>query len=81
MMEQLSEKRIAGLDEEDGNAAPNITDKNPRKSRKHDAYADEAMTAFVWHEGEIYQLDDATNRRLLRRIDMNLMPVRIAHKL
>lgn len=42
---------------------------------KHSHDADEAMKAFYGHEGEVIQIDDATNRRLLRRIDWNLMPV------
>lgn len=37
--------------------------------------ADEAMKAFAGLEGEAVVLDEATNKRLLRKIDMNLMPV------
>lgn len=42
---------------------------------KHSYDADEAMKAFAGREGEIVQLDEATNRRLLRRIDWNMMPL------
>ena len=43
---------------------------------KHSHDADEAMKAFMSHEGPVLELDEATNRRLLRKIDWNLMPVR-----
>lgn len=42
---------------------------------KHKIDADEAMKAFEGHEGEVLVLDDATNKRLLRSIDMHLMPL------
>jgi ACS family allantoate permease-like MFS transporter len=45
------------------------------KVLKHAHDADEAMKAFVGHEGEVIRLAEATNKRLLRKIDMNLMPV------
>lgn len=48
---------------------------------KHSHDADEAMKAFLGHEGEVIQIDEATNRRLLRRIDWNLMPVSILQPL
>ena len=51
----------------------------PEKILKHSHDADEAMKAFAGHEGEIIQMDDETNRRLLRKIDFNLMPVREAY--
>ena len=37
--------------------------------------ADEAMGAFADYEGVGEVMDEATSRRLLRKIDMNLMPV------
>ena len=52
---------------EDG-AAP------PGQVLKHSHDADEAMKAFA--DGEIEVLDEATNRRLLRKIDLHIMPVR-----
>jgi hypothetical protein len=36
---------------------------------------DEAMKAFTILKGEGLQLDEVTNKRLLRKIDMILMPV------
>jgi len=42
----------------------------------HSHDADEAMKAFMSHEGQVLELDEATNKRILRRIDWNLMPVR-----
>lgn len=47
----------------------------PAHVAKHTHDADEAMKAFAGHEGEILELDEATNKRLLRRIDIRLMPV------
>ena len=46
---------------------------------KHANDADEAMRAFAGHEGEVLVLDEATNKRLLRKIDWNLMPVSTIH--
>ena len=47
----------------------------PEKVLKHSHDADMAMKAFVGFEGETLVLDEATNRRLLRKIDLNVMPV------
>lgn len=41
----------------------------------HKIDADEALQAFAGHEGEYVEIDEATNRRLLRKIDLNIMPV------
>ena len=41
---------------------------------QHSHDADEAMKAFVSNEGPI-EIDAATNRRILRRIDLNLIPL------
>ena len=51
---------------EDGSAPP-------KQVLKHSHDADEAMKAFS--EGEVEILDEETNRRLLRKIDLNIMPV------
>lgn len=42
---------------------------------KHSQDADEAMKVFQSHQGQVLEIDEATNKRLLRRIDWNLMPV------
>lgn len=47
----------------------------PEKVLQHSHDADEAMKAFVGHEGEVIHIDAATNKRLLRKIDFNLIPV------
>lgn len=49
----------------------------PENILKHSHDADEAMKAFASHEGQLLTIDEATNKRLLRRIDWNLMPVSI----
>lgn len=59
-----------------------INDKDvapPAQILKHANDADEAMKAFEGHGGELLVLDEATNRRLLRKIDMNILPVCVAH--
>ena len=38
-------------------------------------HADEALGAFAGYEGAVEVMDEATSRRLLRKIDMRLMPV------
>jgi MFS transporter, ACS family, allantoate permease len=42
---------------------------------KHAIDADEAMKAFAGREGEVIHIDEATNKRLLKIIDWNLMPL------
>lgn len=41
---------------------------------KHGLDADEAMKAFIGYETRNLVLDEATNKRLLRKIDLNIMP-------
>lgn len=43
---------------------------------KHSHDADTAMKAFEGYEGQVIEMTEETNRRLLRKIDMHLMPVR-----
>jgi len=47
----------------------------PEEVLKHSNDADEAMKAFEGHDGEVLVVDQATNKRLLRKIDLNIMPV------
>lgn len=61
----------AGQHHEDGQIIP-------EKLYKHPGDVDEAMKAYGGgHEGGVIVLDEATNKRLLRKIDLNIMPVRI----
>ena len=46
------------------------------KILQHSHDADAALAAFASHQGQLIEIDPATNRRLLRIIDMHLMPVR-----
>ena len=69
------EKRAHSSDEKHDVVADEkaIPQKVLKHSRQHDA--DEAMKAFG--EGvERIEIDEATNSRLRRKIDMNLLPVR-----
>lgn len=42
---------------------------------KHSQDADEAMKALQTEDGEVLILDEATNRRLLRKIDSTILPI------
>ncbi len=59
------EKQVSAIDD----GAP------PSKVLKHSHDADEAMKAFEGHEGQMLVLDEVTNKRLLRMIDLNIMPL------
>jgi hypothetical protein len=48
---------------------------NPETILKHAVDGDEALKAFANYQGSVIHIDEATNKRLLRKIDMNLMPV------
>lgn len=43
--------------------------------KKHAQDADEAMKAFDEMQGEAIELDEGTNKRLLRIIDWHMMPI------
>lgn len=51
----------------------------PKNVIKHANDADEAMKAFAGYEGEVIVLDEATSKKLLKRIDLHLMPVSDIH--
>ena len=42
---------------------------------QHSQDADEALKAFSGIEGEVIEIDEATNKRLLRIIDRHMMPL------
>ena len=75
---EIADEKLASLPEkdpislEDGSAPPS-------RMRKHATDADEAMKAF--EEGETEVIDEATNKRLLRTIDLNIMPVGKPHQI
>lgn len=52
----------------------------PAQVLNHANDADEAMKAFEGHDGELLVLDEATNKRLLRKIDLNILPVSVVHR-
>ena len=47
----------------------------PSNGFKHEIDADEALKAIRGDEYDDVELDEATNKRVLRKIDRNLMPV------
>jgi MFS transporter, ACS family, allantoate permease len=76
------------MDEKEVVAPPNedqvVVEPNPKEADekaipaailKHGLDADEALKAFIGHEGEQIVLNEETNRRLLRKIDRNIMPL------
>ncbi|KAL9616126.1 MAG: hypothetical protein Q9160_008970 [Pyrenula sp. 1 TL-2023] len=69
---ELDEKQVPSpIDVEKDRQYSNVDD----AIVKHSYDADEAMKAFAGREGEVVHIDEATNRRLLRRIDWNMMPL------
>ena len=62
-------EKEAGLGQEDEK-------RNPSEAiLRHGLDADEALKAFIGLEGEQLVLDEDTNRKLLRKIDWNIIPV------
>lgn len=45
------------------------------KILKHSHDADAALKAFEGYEGQVLEISEETNKRLLRKIDRHLMPV------
>jgi ACS family allantoate permease-like MFS transporter len=77
----MSEKR-SSVDEEKHSGIPGISEDAirsgsvvPEQILAHSHDADEALKAFASHQGEVLHIDEATNKRLLRRIDLHLMPL------
>jgi ACS family allantoate permease-like MFS transporter len=54
---------------------PELVKHIDEKILKHSHDADAAMKAFEGYEGQTLELSEETNRRLLRKIDLHLMPV------
>jgi hypothetical protein len=71
-MEKEGEK-IAGLPISEDAIRNGSVD--PATILKHAVDGDEALKAFANYQGSVIHIDEATNKRLLRKIDMNLMPV------
>ena len=70
----------AGLDEKRAPSPVDIDEARrsshvPEAIVKHSHDADEALKAFSGLEGDVIEIDEATNKRLIRRIDWNLMPL------
>lgn len=57
----------------------NLEEIEKGKLFKHDIDADEALKAVTGADGNIH-IDEETNKRLLRKIDLNLMPVCVLRK-
>jgi hypothetical protein len=77
-MEKKSDGRSCdGLDPERGGymgqGTPNVVSTMMEHAKNKDA--DTAMTAYDGREGEVIPIDEATSRRLLRKIGLNILPV------
>lgn len=71
-----SEEKAAGISSsvDNGIDVGNIKHVDPM-IEKHSHDADEALKALGDLQGETIELDEATNRRLLRIIDWHMMPI------
>ncbi|KAI9836886.1 MAG: hypothetical protein M1819_001051 [Sarea resinae] len=61
--------------EKESASAELVQDVVPAQLLKHAHDADEALKAIGSYEGQVIEIDEATSRRLLRKIDWNLMPL------
>jgi len=60
---------------------PELVKHIDEKILKHSHDADAAMKAFEGYEGQTLELSEETNKRLLRKIDLHLMPVSLGPSL
>jgi hypothetical protein len=85
-MSELEKHEVPGpmLDPEKGSqeVLPELTEDAirsgsivPEQILKHSHDADVALKAFAEFQGQVIEIDEETNRRLLRKIDWHLMPV------
>ena len=76
-MATATEKETVMPAEKDGHVpdSSSVKGKVSEKLLKHSHDADAAMKAFEGFEGETIELTEETNKRLLRKIDLHLMPV------
>ena len=70
---ELSTAKGANLDIEGAEITEVVT--SPDHVEKYSENDDEAMKAMATFDGEPLIMDEATSRRLLRKIDWHLMPV------
>ena len=71
----MAEGKVSDIEKDSPSGSIEAEAAAPAAILKHGLDADEAMKAFIGHEGERLVLDEESNRRLLRKIDLNLMPV------
>lgn len=78
MDKSQNEKEVAGspdVESSPGNDPTRNGSIVPDQVLKHANDGDEALKAFSSSDGTRLEVDEATNKRLLRKIDWNLMPV------
>lgn len=75
-MESVDEKKPAPPAAVAADVENGAVEKHPdEKILQHSHDADEALKAFSGLEGEVIEVDEATNKRLLRIIDRHMMPL------
>ena len=73
----MTEKKLSSFPDVEQTFVDDKTGAPPAIVFQHANDADEAMKAFEGHDGESLVLDESTNKRLLRKIDQNILPVYI----
>jgi len=71
----MADENVSHYPDMEKEVSPSGDGAPPATILNHANDADEAMKAFEGYEGEVLYVDEATNRRLLRKIDLNIMPV------
>lgn len=72
----VEKEPIPGISEEAIRSGSATAGGVTEKILEHSHDADAAMKAFANFQGQVLEIDEATNARLLRKIDWHLMPVR-----
>ncbi|KAI9668360.1 MAG: hypothetical protein M1831_001114 [Alyxoria varia] len=71
----IDEKELHDVEDGRPDQVPVGANEAIRRISKHSHDADEAMKAYAEQEGVDLTIDEATNKRLVKKIDMNLLPI------
>ena len=75
----MTEEKLSSFPDVEQTSVDDKSGAPPAIVLQHASDADEAMKAFEGHDGQSLVLDESTNRRLLRKIDQNILPVYTDH--
>ena len=80
MADMKSHDASARDPEKTADLSPNVTGEvlDPMFKHADPTDGDEALKAFMGHEGETIVMTPEAERKLLRKIDLNLMPVSLS---